>query len=62
MTNLQLIRKLAENQAKRDLLLEIMEDLRLKGQVELHLKYMEMYDSLKNEYKEMHAQFNALAA
>lgn len=42
----------AENLAKLNLLLEVMEDLRQNGHVDLHLKYMEKYDSLKKECKE----------
>mgnify|MGYP007023471260 FL=1 len=53
---------MAENLAKREAYMEIMEDLRVHGHVELHLKYMEKYDSLKAEYKELEAQLNVSAA
>ena len=56
-------KQMAENLAKRDAYLEIMEDLRVHGHVELHLKYMEKYDSLKSEYKELESKLNiAIAA
>lgn len=48
--------QIANKIAKMDLLLVIMEDMRLIGNTDLHLKYMEMYDALKSEYKELDAQ------
>ncbi len=48
--------QIANKIAQMDLLLVIMEDMRLIGNTDLHLKYMEMYDALKSEYKELDAQ------
>lgn len=48
--------QIANKIAQMDLLLVIMEDMRLVGNTDLHLKYMEMYDALKSEYKELDAQ------
>ena len=48
--------QIANKIAQMDLLLVIMEDMRLTGNTDLHLKYMEMYDALKSEYKELDAQ------
>lgn len=53
MSNTELFCKKSENLAKRELLVTIMEDMRLIGNTELHLKYLEMYESLKSENKEI---------
>lgn len=53
MSNTELFCKKSENLAKRELLITVMEDMRLIGNTELHLKYLEMYESLKSENKEI---------
>ena len=49
MSNTELFCRKSENLAKRELLITIMEDMRLIGNINLHLKYLEMYESLKSE-------------
>lgn len=49
MSNTELFCRKSENLAKRELLITIMEDMRLIGNINLHLKYLEMYESLKIE-------------
>lgn len=56
MTPIGILLQIADRIAKMDLLLVVMEDLRLDGNTNLHLKYMEMYDAVKSEYKELDAQ------
>ncbi len=60
MSNTELFCKKSENLAKRELLVTIMEDMRLIGNTELHLKYLEMYESLKSENKEIEKELAAV--
>ena len=53
MSNTELFCKKSEKKKKRELLITVMEDMRLIGNTELHLKYLEMYESLKSENKEI---------
>ena len=53
MKSSEYISKKAENIAKREILLMAMEDIRILGNTELHLKYLEMYESLRSESKEI---------
>jgi len=60
MSNTELFCKKSENLAKRELLVTVMEDMRLIGNTELHLKYLEMYESLKSENKEIEKELAAV--
>lgn len=62
MDKVNLIIEMSKNQSKREAYLEIMEDLRINGHVELHLKYMEKYDKLTCEYQWMETQLKAASA
>lgn len=53
MSNITLFFLQAENIGKRQILAVAMKDMRLIGNTDLHLKYLEMYESLKAEYKEL---------
>lgn len=54
--------RLSKNTASRELCLEIMEDMRNAGMHDLHLKYLEKYDSLKAELAEIDKEFHVLNA
>ena len=46
MSNTELFCRKSENLAKRELLITIMEDMRLIGNINLHLKYPEKYNNI----------------
>lgn len=54
--------RLSRNVALRGMCIEIMQDMTRIGNEEMHLKYMEKYDSLKAELMQIDKEYNEMSA